>query len=149
MQAQRGFTLIELLVVFSIAALLVGVVPFAFSRMQESAQYRDVLRAMLSDLRQARQQARVQGREVRFRLDLPGRRFGLDGQNARDIPEPLQVRATVAGIEMSGNQVAAIRFMPEGGATGGSVDVFRPSGQGTRVRVDWLSGQISTEPIRP
>lgn len=149
MRAQRGFTLIELLVVFSIAALLVGVVPFAFARMQESAQYRDVLRNMLSDLRQARQQARVQGREVRFRLDLPGRRFGVDGQKARDIPEPLQVRATVAGIEMSGTQVAAIRFMPEGGATGGSVDVFRPSGQGTRVRVDWLSGQISTEPIRP
>ncbi|MDD0811431.1 GspH/FimT family pseudopilin [Curvibacter sp. RS43] len=149
MRAQRGFTLIELLVVFSIAALLVGVVPFAFSRMQESAQYRDVLRNMMSDLRLARQQARVQGREVRFRLDLTGRRFGIDGQSTRDIPEPLQVRATVAGIEMSANQVAAIRFMPEGGATGGSVDVFRPSGQGTRVRVDWLSGQISTESIRP
>lgn len=149
MRTQRGFTLIELLVVFSIAALLVGVVPFAFERMQESVQYRSVLRGMLSDMRSARQQARIQGAEVRFKVDLQARRFGLDGGVAKDIPAALQVRATVAGIEAGGGQVAAIRFLPDGGATGGSIDIVRASGQGTRLLVDWMSGRVTAEALRP
>ena len=31
-------------------------------------------------------------------------------------------------------------FLPEGGATGGSVDILRPAGSGARLQVDWLSG---------
>lgn len=149
MRTQRGFTLIELLVVFSIAALLVGVVPFAFERMQESVQYRNVLRGMLSDMRSARQQARIQGTEVRFKVDLQARRFGVEGGVAKDIPSALQVRATVAGIEAGGQRVAAIRFLPDGGATGGSIDIVRGSGQGTRLLVDWMSGRVTAEALQP
>ncbi|MBV8620762.1 MAG: GspH/FimT family pseudopilin [Curvibacter sp.] len=149
MNAQKGFTLIELLVVFAIMALLVSVVPFSFERMRQSAQYRDALRGMISDLRSARQQARQQGREIVFLVDLPNRRFGVWGGAQKSVPEPLQMRATVAGREMSGTQVAGIRFLPEGGSTGGSIDLFQASGAGTRVRVDWFSGQVSQEPINP
>ena len=34
-----GFTLVELLVVFALLALIVGLVPIAFNRLNESAQY--------------------------------------------------------------------------------------------------------------
>lgn len=149
MRAQRGFTLIELLVVFAIAALLVSVVPFAYGRMQESAQYRNVLRTILSDMRSARQQARLQGAEVRFMVDLQARRYGIEGSAFKEIPAPVQVRATVAGIETVGQRFAAIRFLPDGGATGGSIDVFRSSGQGTRLQVDWMSGRVSVESLQP
>ena len=40
-----GFTLIELMVVFALLALIVGLVPIAFNRLHESAQYRDTVRA--------------------------------------------------------------------------------------------------------
>ena len=49
-----GFTLIELLVVFALLALIVGLMPIAFNRLHESAQYRDTVRAVLTDLRAAR-----------------------------------------------------------------------------------------------
>lgn len=149
MLRHRGFTLIELLVVFAIAALLVSVVPFAFGRMQESVQYRNVVRLMMSDLRTARVLAQEYGADTRFRVDLSTRRFGLDGRTPQVIPPELTVSATVAGQELTQGQVAAIRFLPSGGATGGSIDIRRASGGGTRVRVDWLSGRVTAESLTP
>lgn len=146
---QQGFTLVELLVVFAIGALLVGLAPMAFGKLRESAQYRDTLRTLVAELRQARQQAITQGTEVRFQMDLPHRQFGLHGATQRDVPQPLQVRATVGSTQLSPTQVAGILFLPDGGATGGSFDLLRPSGTGTRVRVDWLSGRVEQEPLLP
>lgn len=149
MRAHRGFTLIELLVVFALLALLVGLVPVAFERLRESAQYRQTVRGMISDMRQGRQRAMAEGTEVRFHVDLAARTFGLDGRPAQEVPEPLQLRATVAAIEMADGQAASIRFLPRGGATGGSIDVLRPSGSGVRLTVDWLSGAIEQSAIQP
>jgi general secretion pathway protein H len=144
-----GFTLLELLVVLAIASLLIALVPIAFDRLQEGTQYRNALRTMQSEMRQARQQAVTQGRAVRFQVDLAGRTYGLVGKVEHAIPEKLQVRATVASVELRADQTAAIQFLPSGGATGGSVDLLRPSGAGTRLKVDWLSGRVMQEPITP
>jgi general secretion pathway protein H len=138
-----GFTLIELLVVLALLALVVALVPPSFERMRESMQYRDTLRRVLGDLRTARQQAQAEGREVRFSIDLPQRRFGVEGSAQTLLPESLQVHFTAAQIEITNQQMVSIRFHPQGGATGGSVDIVRPSGAGTRITVDWLSGAIS------
>jgi len=146
---QQGFTLVELLVVFAMGALLVALVPLAFGKLREASQYRDTLRTLVTDLRQARQLAVTRGVEVRFQLDLARRQFGLPGAVQRKVPPPLNLRATVAGAELSTDQVASILFLPEGGATGGSFDVLRPSGSGTRVRVDWLSGKVEQEALQP
>ncbi len=148
-QHERGFTLIELLVVFAIMALLIGLVPVAFDRMRDSAQYRDVLRGMLSDMRFARYQALAGRTEVAFSVDLGARSYHSEGRPIKSIPAPLEVRVTVADIELQGNGTASIRFLSDGGATGGSVDILRPTGSGTRLRVDWLSGRVSQEPLSP
>jgi general secretion pathway protein H len=144
-----GFTLLELLVVLAIASLLIALVPIAFDRLQEGSQYRNALRTMQSEMRQARQQAVTQGRTVRFQVDLAGRTYGQVGKVEHPIPEKLLVRATVASVELQANQVAAIQFLPSGGATGGSIDLLRPSGAGTRLKVDWLSGRVVQEALIP
>lgn len=146
---ERGFTLVELLVVFALLALMMGLVPIAFDRLRESAQYRDTLRTMISDLRTARYRAIAEGEDVRFRVNLAERTYGVSGQSSRLLPPSLNVRAVVAGKELTANESAAISFLPDGGATGGSIDLFRPSGAGTRLRVDWLSGQVTHESIAP
>lgn len=122
---------------------MVALVPTAFDRLRHSVNYRDTVRAVVSDLRSARQRAWAEGVEVRFLVDLSQRRFGLDGRALRPLPPPLQMRVTVAGREWSEQQVGAIRFLPQGGATGGSVDVLRPGGGGVRITVDWLSAAVS------
>lgn len=145
--SHAGFTLLELLVVLAIASLLIAMVPIAFDRLQEGSQYRNALRTMQSDMRQARQQAVTQGSPVRFQVDLAARTYGLAGKTPHPIPDTLQVRATVASVELQPNQVAAIQFLPSGGATGGSVDLLRPSGAGTRLKVDWLSGRVELQSL--
>ena len=144
-----GFTLIELLVVFALLALIVGLVPIAFNRLHESAQYRDTVRAVLTDLRAARQQAQSQGVETRFDVDLRARTFGVEGAAPQHVPEPLQLRAVMAADETGADGSLAIRFLPRGGASGGSVDLIRPSGSGVRLRVDWFSGRVEQEAIAP
>lgn len=143
-----GFTLVELLVVFAIMALLLAVVPPAYQKMRETAQYGDVLRTIRSELRTARHQATVTRAETRFSVDLHQRSFGIQGQTMHPLPESITVTATVAGAELVPTGIASIRFLPDGGATGGSIDVLRASGAGgTRLRVDWLSGRVEQEPV--
>lgn len=147
---QRGFTLIELLVVIAIGAMLVALVPPAFDRLREISQYRDTVRAMVTDLRRARQQAVSLGRVVNFQVDLSGRQFGIAGQTMKALPATLEVQATVAvGSTTQPSQHPTVSFLPDGGSTGGTLELVRPSGAGVRIRVDWLSGHITQDPRTP
>lgn len=145
----RGFTLIELVVALAIAALVVALVPPSMEKLRDGMRYRDTVRTIVTELRAARQRALSDGVETRFIVDLADRRYGLDPAALRPLPEPLQMRVVVAGIEWSERQVGAIRFLPQGGATGGSVDVLRPGVGGVRITVDWLSAAVSQTPLQP
>lgn len=149
-RTQWGFTLIELLVVLAIGSLLVGLVPPAFDRLREVSQYRDTVRAIVVDLRQARQQALAFGQVVVFRVNLSDRQFGIEGRPFKTLPTSLEVKTTVGKNESpDDNQLAAIAFTPEGGSSGGTIELVRKSGAGVRIRVDWLFGQITQEPRTP
>ena len=144
---QKGFTLIELLVVLAIGALLIGLVPSAFDRLHESSQYRDTVRAMVIDLRQARQQAQTYGQVVNFHVNVPDRQFGIEGQPMKPLPTSLEIKTTVGHTALLNNAPQAIiAFMPDGGSSGGTIELARSSGGGVRIRVDWLFGQVTQEP---
>lgn len=146
----RGFTLIELLVVMAIGSLLVGVAPPAFDRLQAASQYRDTVRGLVNGLRQTRLKAIQQGQPMAFTIDLAAKQFGPEGAAAQKIPASVALITTVGSREgQSADTQARIVFLPDGGSTGGVVDVVRSTGQGTRIRVDWLMGQISQEPRTP
>lgn len=147
---QRGFTLIELLVVLAIGALLIATLPGAFDRLRETSQYRDTVRTMVLDLRQARQQALAYGQVVRFSINLSDHHFGVEGRSLKSVPASLEIKATVGAVEFTGgNPKAAIVFLPDGGSSGGTIELVRHAGGGVRIRVDWLSGQITQEPRNP
>lgn len=145
---QRGFTLVELLVVLAISTLLVGLAPVAYNKARESAQYRTTLRTMAADMRQARQQAITHGLPVTFQVDLQNRQQGIVGRPFQTWPADLQVRATVGQNQVQ-QGTASIVFLPGGGATGGSIEILRTNGSGTRLRVDWFSGQVTQERLLP
>lgn len=144
--AYRGFTLIELMVVFAIMALVVAMAPVAYDRLKDGVQYRDTVRTMISQLRSARYIAVSQGEPVRFTVDLQSRHYGFAGSE-KEIPEAVELRTTVADREFVPNGSASIVFLASGGSTGGSVEILRKTGSGTRLRVDWLSGRVTQEPL--
>ena len=141
----RGFTLIELLVVMAIASLLLALVPVAYNKASESTQYTAALRTIIGEMRQARQNATANGSFAVFYVDLVQRKYGLVGLSSHVLPEQLQIRVTVGSGQLQQGRMASIEFLPEGGASGGSIEVVRPNGAGTRIRVDWLSGQVTQE----
>lgn len=146
-KASAGFTLVELLVVFAIAGLLIGIAPVAFEKLRESSQYRGALRSLIADLRRAHYVATTEGRSVRFQMDLGQRQFGIEGAAVTPLPSALTVRAIVGKSELSAQGVASILFLPDGGATGGTFDLERSSGNGTKLRVDWLTGRVEYQPL--
>jgi general secretion pathway protein H len=147
---QWGFTLIELLVVMAIGALLVGLAPTALVRFRDGSQYRDTVRAVIVDLRQARQQALVYKQMVRFQVNVSDRQFGIEGVPPRTLPASLELKATVGTNALADiRQQAIIAFLPDGGSNGGTLELLRQSGGGVRIRVDWLTGQVTQEPGIP
>ena len=148
--SSKGFTLIELLVVLAIGATLVALVPPAFERLREVSQYRDTVRALIVDLRQARQQAQAFGQTVVFRVNLADRQFGIEGRPFKAVPPSLDIKATIGKTEAQGaNPSPAIVFTPEGGSSGGTIELVRASGSGVNIKVDWLFGHITQEPHTP
>lgn len=133
-------------------ALLIAVVPVAFDRLSASAKYSDTVRALVSELRGAHFRAQSEGRDVLFVVRLADRNFGVSGRPPHPIPEGIELRTTVAeGFQEAGSTgpQAGIRFLPSGGASGGSIEVLRAPGSGTRLRVDWLSGRVTQEALLP
>lgn len=149
MSAARGFTLVELVVALAIVALAVGATAANYSRLQQAMAYQSTVRGMLAGLQLARSEALRSGRPVAFGVDLGRRSYGVEGRPESMFPDELEVRFIVAGSETAGPGQARgqIRFQPEGGATGGSLELRRPQGGGVRLRVDWLLGNVSQERI--
>ena len=145
--AQRGFTLLELIVAIALAALVVAAAPGALSRAYDAMEYRSTLRQLLAGLKSARQSAMETGRPVAFVVDLRERRFGVGEPLKHAVPAGLDIRLLVADREIDAQQRGAIRFYADGSATGGSIELLRASGDGLRLRVDWLLGRVSQEAL--
>ncbi|WP_228151590.1 GspH/FimT family pseudopilin [Pseudazoarcus pumilus] len=142
----RGFTLIELVVALTVAAIALAVVPVSMMRLYDGMQYRSAVRDVLAGLKTARVEAGRRGEPVPFTLDTEARRYWIGGVAAGDLPSSLQLGLVVADRELAGSR-GSIRFYPDGGATGGSVVLRRESGDGVRLRVDWLLGRVTQEPL--
>jgi len=131
-----GFTLFELLVVLSILAVLsVVVVPKLTDR--SAVELESTARALASDLRRARSEAVTRNRSVALFVDRKAGRFGLLGDSARRrLPGSVHIELFTARSEPG-----AIRFFPDGSATGGRITV-RARGRGFLLDVDWFTGRV-------
>lgn len=140
----RGFTLVELLVVMVIAALVLALVGTSISRSITGAEMRTAARKVAANLRYTRTQAILQKTEQVFVVDTEARTYQAPEREAVELPEGMNVSLTTARTELTGESAGGIRFYPDGGSTGGYVEL-ESNNRIYKVSVVWLTGETVVE----
>lgn len=138
-----GFTLIELLAAITIVGMLMAVAVPASVRFFDSMQYRQGIRDVVTMLASARHAAISRGLPQDVVIDPEARALSFN-ERRRQLPEGLSLTVH-SSRELNRRNQGVIRFYPEGGSSGGSVDIERVGGDGVRISVDWLVGRVSQE----
>ena len=144
---QRGFTLVELLVVLVIASLVLALVGTSISRSISGAEMRVAARKMAASLRYTRTRAILDKQEQVFLVDTENRKYLAPKREEVVLPEGMNVALTTARSELTAESVGGIRFYPDGGSTGGFVEL-EANGRVYRINVAWLTGEASLERVK-
>ena len=138
----------------AVVGMLLLVTGPSIKSLSQTLEYREAVRELVSANQNARRTARASGSAVDLIIDASQNRFVVTGEPERLEPDNFTSLSDVLKIEVvfaqevsPGNGLAAIRFYPEGGASGGEVLIQRPSGGGVKLTVDWLIGDVRQEPL--
>lgn len=139
-----GFTLVEIMVVMVIVALVMGLVATSMSRSISGAEARAASRKLVASLRYTRAMAIIGKQEQVFLVDTDERSYQAPGRDRVELPEGVDVTITTARSELASESVSGIRFFPDGGSTGGHIELT-VNDREYRVNVAWLTGETSLE----
>lgn len=140
----RGFTLVEIMVVMVIIALVMGLVATSMSRSISGAQARAASRNLVASLRYTRARAIIDKKERVFQVDTENRSYQAPGRKQVTLPKGVEVSITTARSEFTSESVSGIRFFPDGGSTGGHIELLVNERE-YRVNVAWLTGETHME----
>ena len=140
----RGFTLVEVMVVMVIIALIMGLVGTSMARSVSSAEARAATRKLVASLRYTRARAILDKKEQVFLVDIDNHSYQVPGRKQIDLPEGVDMTITTARSEVTSEAVAGIRFFPDGGSTGGHIELT-VNDREYRVNVAWLTGEAKLE----
>lgn len=142
MKRARGFTLIELVVVMVLVALLTGIGAAVVGAALPGRELRAAAKQIAGQLRFTRAQAIATGTEQVFELDVIGKRWRAAGERTGEISDDIALRVITARGESPAQDVAAVRFFPDGAATGGRI-ILKYDEAAWRVDIGWLTGEVT------
>lgn len=153
-QPADGFTLLELVVVLVFAGLLFSLGGPSVRTLYDTMQYREAVREIVSAVKNGRRDALARGRPMDLLIDTDSNRYALTykAQTIEEgsfqlLPGEVAISVTYAKEVSPRPGLAAIRFYPAGGSSGGEIILQRPNGGGTHLVVDWLLGDLSQEAL--
>ena len=145
-----GFTLLELAIVIAVVGMLLMVTGPSMNSLSQTLEYREAVRELVSANQNARRTARASGSAVDLIIDASQNRFvvtrepeHLEPDNFTSLSDDLRLEVVFAQEVGPGNGMAAIRFYPAGGSSGGEISVIRPTGSGALLVIDWLLGAVT------
>jgi len=131
-------------VVMVIIALVMGMVATSMSRSVSGAEARAAARKLVASLRYTRARAVLDKSEQVFLVNAEERSYLAPGRKQVQLPEGVDVTITTARSEITAEDVAGIRFFPDGGSTGGHIELLVNERE-YRINVAWLTGESSLE----
>lgn len=138
----RGATLLEVLIALAIAGMLAaGAATFTPLRSSALAEATGIV---ASALREGRAEAARTGAPATVAFDMAGGSLQPARGVPRQLPSGVDLRLETAREAASALGAPAIRFFPEGGATGGRVTLSTPQARSV-VEVRWLTGAVRVE----
>jgi general secretion pathway protein H len=141
-----GFTLIEMIVTLTIIALTGAALTMVVSPSNLAASPRDTARQISSLARTASTRATLEGRETLLTVDLVKRIVSINaGTETVALPAHLTVSMTVSEHLVAPSQHGSIAFFPDGASTGGEIAIGNALDDVYRVRIFWITGDISVE----
>jgi len=143
-QKNQGFTLVELMVVMVIIALIMGLVATSMSSSISAAEARAATRKVVASLRYTRVRAIIDKSEQVFLVNTENRSYVAPGRKQVNLPEGVEVAITTARSELTSEDVAGIRFFPDGGSTGGHIELTVNERE-YRINIAWLTGEARLE----
>jgi len=153
-QPPSGFTLFEVLLVLTIAGLIFATSAGSLSAMLDTMQYREAVRTLESAAKNARRKSIRMGIPVDLLIDARKSSYlvvaassQIKGSDMATLPDSLTFGVTSAAEVSRDTQIAAIRFYPSGGSTGGEITIRRESGAGVVLNIDWLLGLTTQQPL--
>jgi general secretion pathway protein H len=139
-----GFTLVELMVVMVIIALVMGMVATSLSSSVSSAEARAASRKLVASLRYTRARAILDKKEQVLLVDIDNRSYQAPGRKQIDLPDGVDITISTARSEVTSEAVAGIRFFPDGGSTGGHIELMINDRE-YRIDVGWLTGETKLQ----
>ena len=140
--SSMGFTLLEMLLVIVLIAAITSLTVGLFGVGRSGRQLREGVHTLATELRYTRARALTTGTPQRFEMDLDRRTWTAAGDHHGTLPASLKITFNSVREEQTSARNAAIRFFPDGSATGGRISL-RTQGIGWRVDVRWLTGEVS------
>ncbi len=123
-----------------IIALMMGLVATSMSSSISSAEARAASRKLVASLRYTRTRAILDKSEKVLLVDIENRSYQAPGRKLVKLPEGVELTITTARSELTSEAVAGIRFFPDGGSTGGHIELLI-NGREYRINVAWLTGE--------
>ena len=142
MKTQRGFTLIEVIVVVGLISILMGFSAYVLNKQLPGQQLRSSAKTLAAELRFTKSQAMITGEAQSFQINAKTREWSGSKNHSGVLPKSLEIIATTARIEQPKEDVAAIKFFPDGAATGGRI-VLQHDTAKWQVDVKWLTGEVT------
>ncbi len=150
MRARRpiaGFSLLEMLLVMALVAVASLLAVAAFGGGMQGMKLRAGAREVAAQMRFARAVAISSGRPQDVVIDPQARRWeGAKGRSG-DLPDGGEIVFTGAREVAVDGGKGAVRFFPDGAATGGRVRMLA-NGGGWDVDVGWLTGEVRVSRVQ-
>jgi len=140
---QAGFTLLELIAAISIAAVVLAVSVPATGRMYQSVLYREAVGDVVTLLQSARYAAISNGKAQIVEVNPKNNQLRFNDKR-QQLPAGFSMQVHSAS-QLNRRNVGVIRFYPEGGSSGGGIDLRSPTGAGVNILVDWMVGRVTQE----